>query len=95
MKANDNVGVTFVNAVIGSGILNNVVNLTLGVCLFTPDTESNKVEDDIVVASRLRMDPLCARQLLETLTRLLEVTAVPPQPENSVAAEAPVTETIN
>lgn len=100
MKANDNVGVTFVNAVIGSGTFNNVINLTLGVCLFTPDPESNKVEDDVVVAARLRMDPLCARQLRDTLTRLLEATAITPPPEEAASngatsTEAPATETIN
>lgn len=69
MKAVDEVGVTFVNAVLGRGIMNGVVNLTLGVFQFTPDED--KVDPDLVVAARLRMDAVCAQQLYEALGSLL------------------------
>lgn len=98
MKTNDSVGVTFVNVVLASGTFNNVINLSLGVCLFTPDPENNRVEDDIVVASRLRMDPLCARQLRDALTKLLE-TPAPVAEEaaqsNGAAGEEATPRTVN
>ena len=93
MKPNDSVGVTFVNVVLASGTFNNVINVTLGVCLFTPDPENSKVDDDIVVASRLRMDPLCARQLRDALTKLLEVPAEAAAQSNSTTAETTPVET--
>jgi len=94
MKTNDSVGVTFVNVVVGSGTFNNVINLTLGVCLFTPDAENGRVDDDIVVASRLRMDPLCARQLRDTLNRILDVPTESAK-ANGVADGATAAETLN
>lgn len=72
MKPIDNVGVTFVNAVVGQGTLNGVVNVSLGVFLFTPG-DADKVEPDLVTTVRLRMDQLCARQLHESLGKLLEL----------------------
>ena len=93
MKPNDSVGVTFVNVVLASGTFNNVINVTLGVCLFTPDPENSKVDDDIVVASRLRMDPLCARQLRDALTKLLEAPAEAAAQSNSTTAETAPVET--
>lgn len=69
----DNIGVTFVNLLLGRGILNNVVNLTFGTFNFTPDTgQENGVDIDPVVSARLRMDVACARQLHQTLGELLE-----------------------
>ena len=76
MKTTDDVGVTFVNTVIGRGILNGIINLSFGVLLFTPDEEGNKVDPDLVVATRLRMDEVCARQLHETLGELLQAIDV-------------------
>lgn len=70
MKALDNVGVTFVSTLLGRGILNNVVNMTFGTLLFTPDDE-DKVDPDLVVSARLRMDKACARQVYEALGELL------------------------
>ena len=93
MKPNDSVGVTFVNVVLASGTFNNVINVTLGVCLFTPDPENSKVDDDVVVASRLRMDPLCARQLRDALTKLLEAPAEAAAQSNSTTAETAPVET--
>ena len=70
MKSSDQVGITFVNAVTGSGILNNVVNLQLGALNFDA-TEDGKVSKDLVVASRLRMDRSCAQQIHDALGGLL------------------------
>jgi hypothetical protein len=69
MKTIDSVGITFVNALLGRGIMNGVINLTLGAYTFTPEGEH--VEPDLVVLGRLRMDPACARQLYEGLGALL------------------------
>ena len=72
-QAADTVGVTFVNLLLGRGILNQVINLTVGVLNFTPDTEQdNGIDMDPVVAARLRMDVPCARQLYKTLGELLD-----------------------
>ena len=70
MKAVDQVGVTFVNTVVGSGTLNGVVNLSFGVFNFTPNDTSNAVDADPVIACRLRMDRMCALQLRDTLNNL-------------------------
>ena len=77
MKSLDEVGVTFVNRVLGSGIFNGVVNIQFGVFQFTT-TESSKVDPDIVVCSRLRMDIECATMLRDTLDNLLSTLNVPP-----------------
>lgn len=69
MKNIDETGVTFVNTVLGRGVLNGVVNLTFGTLLFTP--ENDRIEPDMVVSSRLRMDELCARRLFEALAELI------------------------
>ena len=69
----DNVGVTFVNMLLGRGILNGVINLTLGVLNFTPDTEAETgIDMDSVISSRLRMDIPCAKQLHKALGDLLD-----------------------
>ena len=73
MKSMDQVGVTFVNTVVGRGILNGVVNLSFGVLQFTPSDDGKTVEPDPVIASRLRMDKMCARQLRDVLNDLLEM----------------------
>lgn len=72
MKAIDNVGVTFVNVVLGRGILNGVVNLQFGTFGFTPADDGKTVELDPMVSCRMRMDRVCAQQLHETLGTLLE-----------------------
>lgn len=86
MKPVDNVGVTFVNAVVGRGILNNIVNIQFGTFLFNPDENTQKVELDPAVSCRLRMDRLCAQQLYDSLGELLasvaqEEASAEPQPE--------------
>jgi hypothetical protein len=86
MKVADPVGVTFVNVVLNRGILNGVVNISLGTYNFTPDDKLEAVALDTVVSSRLRMDLPCARQLHETLTTLLQAidqeTSTPPAPSS-------------
>lgn len=74
MKTTDTVGVTFVNTVVGSGILNGVINLAFGVCNFTPvDNGSGEmvIDPDIVIASRLRMDKMCAIHIRDVLNNLI------------------------
>lgn len=63
------VPVTFVNEVVGSGFLNGNINLTLATARFTPI--AGKVEHDIVITSRLRMDLFCAMQLRDELSRII------------------------
>ena len=60
----------FINQVVGAGILNGVVNLTMACAQFTPDSDGG-VAPDLVIASRLRMDLFCAQQLYETLGKQL------------------------
>lgn len=64
-----NAPVTFVNTVINQGHFNAVVNVTLGTYNFTP--VSGKVEPDLVITSRLRMDLACAKQLRDALDAIL------------------------
>ena len=72
MKVNDQVNVTFVNTVVGRGILNGVINLSFGVFHFTP-TDDGKVDVDPAIACRLRMDKICATQLRDVMNDLLTV----------------------
>lgn len=72
MKPMDNVGVTFVNALVGRGTLNNVVNLQFGTFQFTPSDDGTTVNPEMAVSCRLRMDRTCAQQLYEQLGVLLE-----------------------
>ena len=84
-KPADSIGVTFVNQLLGRGVLNNVINLTFGVFNFTPDPEvEGEVDPDSVIAARLRMDIPCARQLHANLGDVLAgidaKVSVPPTP---------------
>lgn len=71
MKSLDDVGVVFVNTVVGRGVLNGIVNLSFGTLLFTPSDDGQSIDPDLVVSARLRMDKICAQQLYETLGDLL------------------------
>lgn len=75
VKCLDNVGVQFVDMLVGRGVINNVVNLQFGTYQFTP--VDDLVSPDVAVSCRLRMDVACARQLCEQLTELL--AAIPQQ----------------
>lgn len=70
------VPVVFINQLVGSGHLNGVVNITLAVAQFTPGVD-NKIEPDLVIAARLRMDLFCAQQLRDALTAILEQALKP------------------
>jgi len=76
MKSTDQVGITFVNAVLGRGHLNGVVNLTLGVFPFDP-TGDGKISEDLNVACRLRMDMACAKMIRDQLDELLTTSEKP------------------
>lgn len=73
MKNQDNVSVTFVNTVVGRGILNGVINLSFGVFNFTPSEDGKEVDVDPTIACRLRMDKVCAIQLRDVMNDLLAV----------------------
>lgn len=93
MKSNDAVGVTFVNSVVGRGILNNVVNLSFSTFNFTPTDEV--VDPDPVISCRLRMDKTCAyqlRQVLDDLIKLIEEKEDPSEIESTAKTEGVVTE---
>ena len=70
MKSADNLGVIFVNTVVGRGILNGVINLSFGVFNFTPD-EKGQIDADPAINCRLRMDKICATQLRDSMSELL------------------------
>lgn len=93
MKSTDSAGVTFVNVLLGSGTLNGVVNLQFGTYQFTPNEFEEKVDADLVVSCRLRMDFTCLKQLHENLTKLIEQAE---QAAKSIAAnDARATERLN
>lgn len=81
MKSTDNVGITFANLVLGRGIMNGVVNVTLGAYEFNPD--GDKVEPSPAIVSRLRMDVVGATALRDALTELLQKTVAIPAPAPS------------
>lgn len=65
------VPIAFANQLVGSGYLNGVVNLTLAAAHFTPQ-DDGKINPDLVITARLRMDLFCAQQLHEHLGRIIE-----------------------
>ena len=71
MKSADEIGITFVNRVLGQGFMNGVVNITLGSFQFTPNDDGKTIDPDLIVASRLRMDEQCATQLRDALATVL------------------------
>jgi len=62
----------FVNQVAGSGHYQGVVNLTFATAQFTPVSGTDKVDPDLVITARLRMDFQCAAQLYERLGIILQ-----------------------
>lgn len=72
MKSMDNVGITFVNVVLGRGVFNGVVNLQFGALPFGVK-EDGKIDTETVVACRLRMDIPCAVQLRDNLNELFKM----------------------
>lgn len=61
--------VVFVNSIAGSGILNGCCNLTFSTARFTP--KDGKIDPDMVVTARLRLDLFCVQQLHDTLGKIL------------------------
>ena len=83
MKSTDKVGITFANLVLGRGILNGVVNVTLGAYEFNPDESVHGVDPAPAIVSRLRLDITCAKSLRDALDDLLKAieAPMPPAPE--------------
>lgn len=71
MKSTDNVGITFANLVVGRGISDHVLNVTLGAWNWTPN-EDGSVDPDLVIVSRLRLTKSCAKQLRDSLVVFLD-----------------------
>lgn len=90
MKNSDNVGVTFVNAVVSRGILNNVINLSFSTYNFTPADEA--VDPDPTISCRLRMDKVCAYQLRQVLNDLISLIEEKEKEEAAPAGETPLPE---
>lgn len=67
----DNCPVVFAGALVASGHLNGVVNLTFATPRFTPNATGG-IDNDFVVASRLRMDIACALALRDQIDRIIK-----------------------
>lgn len=65
-----NIQVTFYNEVGNVGFLNGIINVTLITAQFTP--QGDQIVPDMVVASRLRFDLVCAQQLHQMLGQIIE-----------------------
>lgn len=63
----------FVNAVVGSGTLNGIHNISFATALFS--VKGDAIDPDLVVSCRLRMDSVCLQQLWEQIGHMLH----PPQ----------------
>lgn len=63
----------FINQVVGSGHLNGVVNVTFATAQFTPN-DDGKIDPDLVITVRLRMDLFCTQTLYESLGKIIEQT---------------------
>lgn len=92
MKSIDSVGITFANLVLASGIMNGVVNVTLGAYEFNPDDKNEKVDPSPSIVSRLRMDVAGAKALRDNLTELLNSVEAAAPAAGVAAAEATTTE---
>lgn len=64
------VPVVFVNQVIGSGQVNGIVNISFATALFSVGADG-KIDPDLVITSRLRLDLFCVQQLHDTLGKIL------------------------
>ena len=79
MRSIDQVGITFVNMLVGRGVLNGVINLQFSSLLFSPSDDGMKIESDPVVSCRLRLDIPCARHVHQALGELLASIDTPPE----------------
>jgi len=66
----------FVNAVVGSGHLGGVANITFATFQFTPMGE-DKIDADPVISCRLRMDISCVQQLRDVCNVIMEQNLKP------------------
>lgn len=89
MKSSDQVGVTFVNTVVGRGFLNGVANFSFGVFNFTPSDDGERVDVDPTIACRLRMDKACLLQLQKAINELVTIIDAG---DNIPGAETPAAE---
>jgi hypothetical protein len=73
-----NVPVTFVNELVARGHLNGVVNLTFATARFTPTSlgGDSKIDADLVVTARLRMDMYCVQALYLSLGDIIQKNVV-------------------
>jgi hypothetical protein len=70
------VPVIFVNALAGSGHCQGVANFTFVTARFTPN-DDHTVDNDMIIASRLRMDLSCVQQLRDACNTILEQNLKP------------------
>lgn len=68
----NNVPVVYSNLFAGGGTVNGVVNLTLCVSRFTPSFDSHP-DNDVIIASRLRIDLETAVALRDFLNAQIEL----------------------
>lgn len=76
-----NVPVTFANIFGGGGLVNGVINITLLVSRFTPTFEG-KTDNDVIVASRLRIDIHTAKAMRDFIQSQLDLLAAPQDKAN-------------
>jgi len=84
IKAADEVGVTFCNLVLGRGYAQGVLNVCLGVFLFTPDSDGTTIAPDPTIVSRLRLTEPCAIQLRDALAEVLASMAAARHNETAI-----------
>jgi|GEM_PF-6465560 len=71
-----NVPVTFSNVFFGGGLINGVINCTLGVTRHSPTT-TNQSAVDVIVAARLRLDIAAATALRDFLSAQIALLSAP------------------
>jgi hypothetical protein len=74
-RTQDDVGCVFINHVLGSGHLNGIINVTLGTFNFTPSRDAARIEPDLVVSCRLRLDVVAAAELRDAIDKALTMMA--------------------
>jgi hypothetical protein len=71
----DNVSITFAHLLVAAGSCGGVVNLTFAAARFSP-TDAGTIDNDVIVASRLRLDMTCALHLRAELDRIISQAEV-------------------
>lgn len=80
MKSVDSVGITFANLVLGRGINNGVVNITLGAYEFNPEDDGKTIDPSPVIVCRLRTDMPFLRTLHKVVGDMLNAIDNPGKP---------------